>query len=240
MHRPHLSDKGLELRFLVGFLQQCWPRPTQPASWQRLGAEDWEGGSGASRGVLSLLPPPLLPHVQKGPVPWAPAVATVSSMETPPPTTTTKLMGVEVRWLCVGCELRQGSLTCRPGPCPAAQALETAQRGESDSEAHLASPQVRRQASDPPRVPLAPVSQCSQRAGTGHRTSSPRLGPDKGQPHDLPLSALGVCVCVEGGVGGLVRQGQDSRHPGAGVGFKHKVLRETEWLHFLKNMALED
>lgn len=202
MHRPHLSDNGLELRFLEGFLQQCWPRPTQPASWQRLGAEDWEGGSGASRGVLSLLPPPLLPHVQKGPFPWAPAVTTLSSMETLPPPTTTKLMGVEVRWLCVGCELRQGPLTCRPGPCPAAQALETAQRGESDSEAHLAPPQVRRPASDLPRVPLAPVSQCSQRAGTGHRTSSPRLGPDKGQPHDLPC-LLWVCLCVLGvGLGG--------------------------------------
>ena len=99
--------------------------------------------------------PPFLPRVQKGPFPLAPAVATLSSIETPPPTTTTKLMGVEVWWLCVGCELRQGSLTSHPGPCPAAQALETAQRGESDSEAHLASPQVRRPASDPPRVPLA-------------------------------------------------------------------------------------
>ena len=39
--------------------------------------------------------PPFLPRVQKGPFPLAPAVATLSSIETPP-TTTTKLMGVEV------------------------------------------------------------------------------------------------------------------------------------------------
>ena len=39
--------------------------------------------------------PPFLPRVQKGLFPLAPAVATLSSIETPP-TTTTKLMGIEV------------------------------------------------------------------------------------------------------------------------------------------------
>ena len=89
------------------------------------------------------------------------------------PRPATKLMSVEVRWLCVGCELRQGSLTSLPGTCPAAQALETAQRGKSDSEAHPASPQAGRPASDSPRAPPAPVSQCSGRAGAGPQQRSP-------------------------------------------------------------------
>lgn len=210
MHGSHLSDKDLEQHFPVGFLWRCWSGPPQPASRQ-------------GQRVLSLLPPPAPAQCPERTIPTGTCrghfVLHRDLPTTPCPAT--KLMGIEVRWLCVGCELRQGSLTSHPGACPAAQALETAQRGESDSEAHPASPQVGRPTSDSPQVPLAPVSQCSGRAGAGHRTPSPRPGPEKGHPHDLPSAGGGVL----GRGSGMVRQGRDSRDPGAGVGFKHKVLR---------------